>query len=579
MANLLECTVTQKRSRRHAPKVRTGCVTCKVRKIRCDEKKPSCERCTSTGRRCDGYVVLKPLLFEIPQDKDERWGFYYFRDRTSKQLLSLSRHDFWNRLVIQAGYSRGIVRHALVAIASYHESVDNPDHFRQLDRQRFAIWQYNKAIKSLLDAGIHGDIEDVLLASILFTFFENVRGMLSNALVHLHAGLRVLTEWRSLHGSWDKVKPSTRFVEEHLAPILGHLQDLAATLMPIRPDRLKITSTDPPECFQSLQESHFYFNKIVHGLCSSLQHVHERDTWPYGDQSIIHDGRVVLWAWYNSFTKFLGEVRHNVHLCSTHSSPCHFEVGACYLQMQFWAAIIRLESTIYRSEMVFDSHLSEFQALLDMTTRLADMLDMEEAAGADACLGFPVEYLAVAAFIALRCRESVIRRGAIGLMRSHPRLEGIWQNTVAADLAEFIVTLEETDSATNDFPSCHDIPEHSRLQLLACNFLLYDKRSERFRMVYGVSSPDVIKIRVIRSGIRPVDQDFETFWIGLRPEQSMVMREDSLPSDVSGLFPQIVETESNLWRQIDNGKLAEYLERSAASHICGNIKGIQGGHQ
>lgn len=45
----------KKRTRRSHPKVRTGCITCKIRRKKCDETKPECHRCTSTGRRCDGY--------------------------------------------------------------------------------------------------------------------------------------------------------------------------------------------------------------------------------------------------------------------------------------------------------------------------------------------------------------------------------------------------------------------------------------------------------------------------------------------------------------------------------------------
>ncbi|CAI6335536.1 unnamed protein product [Periconia digitata] len=36
-------------------KSKTGCITCRIRKVKCDEKKPSCKRCISTGRTCDGY--------------------------------------------------------------------------------------------------------------------------------------------------------------------------------------------------------------------------------------------------------------------------------------------------------------------------------------------------------------------------------------------------------------------------------------------------------------------------------------------------------------------------------------------
>ncbi|KAF2227649.1 hypothetical protein BDZ85DRAFT_292738 [Elsinoe ampelina] len=41
-------------------KVRTGCRTCKIRKVKCDEVKPHCKRCTSTGRKCDGYDPFPP---------------------------------------------------------------------------------------------------------------------------------------------------------------------------------------------------------------------------------------------------------------------------------------------------------------------------------------------------------------------------------------------------------------------------------------------------------------------------------------------------------------------------------------
>lgn len=51
------------RKSRHS-KVRSGCTTCKQRKVKCDEAKPECLRCTKIGKICGGYEDLKPLLFE-----------------------------------------------------------------------------------------------------------------------------------------------------------------------------------------------------------------------------------------------------------------------------------------------------------------------------------------------------------------------------------------------------------------------------------------------------------------------------------------------------------------------------------
>ncbi|KIW14916.1 hypothetical protein PV08_07701 [Exophiala spinifera] len=40
-----------------ARKVKTGCGTCKIRKVKCDETYPACRRCLQTGRVCDGYGI------------------------------------------------------------------------------------------------------------------------------------------------------------------------------------------------------------------------------------------------------------------------------------------------------------------------------------------------------------------------------------------------------------------------------------------------------------------------------------------------------------------------------------------
>ncbi|CZR56521.1 uncharacterized protein PAC_06410 [Phialocephala subalpina] len=35
-----------------------GCITCKKRHLRCDERKPGCKRCINSGRTCEGYVCM-----------------------------------------------------------------------------------------------------------------------------------------------------------------------------------------------------------------------------------------------------------------------------------------------------------------------------------------------------------------------------------------------------------------------------------------------------------------------------------------------------------------------------------------
>jgi hypothetical protein len=50
----------RKNGRLGIKKSRSGCVSCKERRVKCDEEKPECKRCILAGRRCEGYSVSTP---------------------------------------------------------------------------------------------------------------------------------------------------------------------------------------------------------------------------------------------------------------------------------------------------------------------------------------------------------------------------------------------------------------------------------------------------------------------------------------------------------------------------------------
>ncbi|KAJ2973573.1 hypothetical protein NQ176_g6530 [Zarea fungicola] len=53
-------TTSPPRQKRWATKTRTGCITCRIRRVKCDEGKPMCKRCITSGRMCDGYNKKRP---------------------------------------------------------------------------------------------------------------------------------------------------------------------------------------------------------------------------------------------------------------------------------------------------------------------------------------------------------------------------------------------------------------------------------------------------------------------------------------------------------------------------------------
>ncbi|KAF6839150.1 hypothetical protein CMUS01_04345 [Colletotrichum musicola] len=51
-----EAPTQTKKKRASRPKARSGCITCKIRRVKCDERKPTCFRCEKADIKCDGYV-------------------------------------------------------------------------------------------------------------------------------------------------------------------------------------------------------------------------------------------------------------------------------------------------------------------------------------------------------------------------------------------------------------------------------------------------------------------------------------------------------------------------------------------
>ncbi|KAH7258891.1 uncharacterized protein BKA55DRAFT_506319 [Fusarium redolens] len=49
------------------PKVRSGCLTCKTRRVKCDEGKPACARCIRGDFVCDGYETQEALSVTKPE--------------------------------------------------------------------------------------------------------------------------------------------------------------------------------------------------------------------------------------------------------------------------------------------------------------------------------------------------------------------------------------------------------------------------------------------------------------------------------------------------------------------------------
>jgi hypothetical protein len=159
-----------------------------VRRIKCDEGRPACVRCTSAHRVCDGYndtqlprsspstiisVIAGPSS-DIHASTQSHRSFSFFVQRTSPQLAGFFGSDFWERLVLQTAYHEPAVRHAVVAVGSLHEMFEHQIVMTDANKA-FALKEYSLAIKDLLNpVSANGErrIDVCLITCILFICFE-----------------------------------------------------------------------------------------------------------------------------------------------------------------------------------------------------------------------------------------------------------------------------------------------------------------------------------------------------------------------------------------------------------------------
>lgn len=257
-----------------------------IRRIKCDETRPSCDQCTKTGRSCEGYRpnstlstrkptrALAPLQATCQVSLSSSQGhlsvpaqraLHYYRVNTAKQLSGYFNDDFWTTLVLQVGDREHCVNYALVALASLHE------HFHTEATERFplttrqpgeicqrggqgawslpmhrAVSSYAEAVRRLHEKISKGgdEVEATLLCCLLLAAFELLRGYHAAAQVHLHGSASLLRVWQDeqkSQGGGSRWSPRSYFIRERLRPLFYRMA-LQATLFSHSPPALPSSS-------------------------------------------------------------------------------------------------------------------------------------------------------------------------------------------------------------------------------------------------------------------------------------------------------------------------------------------------
>ncbi|KAL2267457.1 hypothetical protein VTJ83DRAFT_4734 [Remersonia thermophila] len=207
-----------------------------IRRVKCDEGKPACNRCTSTGRTCDGYDKAALTRYQSPgpsQAAEVAKAEFVRACEWNETLRSMRRIEadidgtetekrvfsrfkaamldgadaqgcafgsFWRRLTPTTACQDEAVKHAVVAMAASCLLFRDPqasvvEGFSRPDLEVFTIQQYNRSIEHLQGHATSSSFESIrltLICCLAFISLETLRGNPAVAVSHLTNGLRIL---------------------------------------------------------------------------------------------------------------------------------------------------------------------------------------------------------------------------------------------------------------------------------------------------------------------------------------------------------------------------------------------------
>ncbi|KAL2843772.1 hypothetical protein BJX68DRAFT_153159 [Aspergillus pseudodeflectus] len=464
------------------PRSRNGCITCKLRHVKCDEAKPECLQCQRSGRKCDGYdnasqTQLRQRIAERhrPLDRDnvgadhrlllrqetrtERRYVDFFYAQTSSAFSGFYDSKLWSYLIPQLGEHEPSIRHAITAIGAIHSRIQNAKLLTSNENSAptdwFVIEEYNKSIQGLTKslASATASLELTLTTCCLFVCLEILQGNRKAALDHIEGGLRIIQrheEFTSMNARQTELYTELRSLFTRLnlqASFMGRL------LAPLKYSPVDFIRPGTP--FTTLTQARSHLDQIMtKGLLFIRSIGIMREARDPAELAVFEEEQEIVrldhtsWRW--SFDKFLqkhGSSFNPSEICASLLLKIYYHISL------IWASIV-----LCRSEDAHDKFISDYEAVLSHAEELVRITSSTPAAtpsdkqSREAAFSLEGEIIGPLYYAACRCRDPFIRRRAINILLHYSKIEGMWDARLHSAVAKLVCEVEESQCLVP--PSC-----------------------------------------------------------------------------------------------------------------------------
>jgi cholestenol delta-isomerase len=440
--------------RSHKLKYKLKCYR-RIRRVKCDETKPHCNKCTSTGRKCDGYSGLplprtriaenlfkgptKQIRAQVFDDDRQHLSFNYYVTCTSDASQVYYGTDFWRTFVLQLSQNEPAIRCAVCSLSFLHkwfrETRNGKYDSASLGQLRtFSLQKYSKAIahtQRLLtqsSAGTEESIAKGLVVCILFVCYENMVGNYAAAHMHLRNGLRIFAKRDALDIRSELPKEVSRTLDRLELQAMAFGYSNAPYSYESYPEIFQMPELPMGEPLVEILCHLVTMFKYIFRLGSAF------NPRPI-PQNLLENASTVFLSWKKRFSN----CSRNLLRCNCQKYVHMYNMIRGFMLFEILATILEILilTGCYGNELLHDAHLAGYTKILQLSQKIVRLASTDEFFTFEIGMAFPLF------FAAIKCRDPVIRRDAITLLKRLNSREGSFQSVIASEAAEFVMGIEE----------------------------------------------------------------------------------------------------------------------------------------
>ncbi|CAI6331471.1 unnamed protein product [Periconia digitata] len=460
-----------KRTRNSTLKVKSGCITCKVRHVKCDEQKPSCHRCTSTGRKCDGYAtatpisLIKPVQYAQFAEGVEYLEFYHHS--TAQTLSNQFDNGFWSRTTLQLALCEPSIRHGLIALSYLSKSLPTSvrDVHAKAAPSNMFYYYYSKAVGSLARrmAEPSCTLEISLTACLIFVCIDLLQDKRSSAVEHFQSGIKLIAE---RCGAKNELLPYSKtsrklakglpassnkgnaILEETIIPIFRRniivallkgipintivpVQDILSPSIPMPAPGTICTIADLSLLGDHIRNASVFFAQNAAVKTMSKQ--------PYTPQDTSSQQQLL--AHHNAWFAALLDLENSRQLSAAELTMSSAQ------KVANWISYIIIACALDFRQMNYDNYIPTFQQINHHASILLSNPPSSPAGKSsqtqNSHFTFELSLIPSLSFAAARCRCPTTRRISLALLQRTPARESFYDAEVQRAIVARIIEIEE----------------------------------------------------------------------------------------------------------------------------------------